>query len=1276
VKYLGLEGLRQGSATLSVLGLAVFLMLTFSTSARADVTFCPQGSGAGQCRGPQGVGLNESTGNSYVADRNNNRIVVFTPTGGFVRAFGYGVADGTTNALQTCSVICFSGIGGSGPGQLDRPSRIAVDPTSGNVYVFDSGSFRVQKFSPEGTFLLQFGAHGSGACEMESTSEPIAVGPEGIVYVADEKRVEKFSEAGACDGEVPILNPVSESSLAIRELGVDSSGNIYVSVAGAGGELRKYSLAGALLYKLDPGSETSAIGVDPSDDVFAAQRQVRDQALGSFRVITEYSSTGTTLRRFGYGKFSSNIPGVSPFSSATGDVYASVEGAEVKYLEFPPAGPIVPSISVEAPAATISNTKAALRAEINPEGKTTTYHFEYVDQEGFQAQGNSFVGPATKSTAPGEVAATDFNLHGVQALAGCANPVTEAGSGTCLKPETVYHSRVVATNADGGDEGTVVGPTFETKPAIDIAATFATEVGPETARLNAEVNPLGIPSTGYFEYVDDASFQVSGFDDALKVPDFDAEPPQGGLDFGSGEAATLRGTTLYPLTPSTTYHYRVSVSDSLIAPTRVEGPVSTFTTFTLPATEQCGANEVFRTGASELLPDCRAYELVSPLEKESGDVIPLGEFTTGLPATLDQSSLAGSKLAYGSYRAYGDAEAGPFTSQYVAERAAGGWRSHAITGPRGHLVADSLGTLDTELKVLSPDLCDAWLQTVAEPPLATGAIPGYRNLYRRHDDGSCGEKSYEALTTATPPHQEPGKNLRLELQGLSADGTVSIYTANDNLPGTTAPNNSSGKQQLYERSGEILNYVCVLPGETPSTTACSAGTAFGSIGGGQNRTASVDNAISADGQRVFWTAYQSPSNGPGQIYVRIGGNQTIAVSKEGEEDSGTTQSIFLAASRDGSRAFFLAGQDLYGFDVESETTNLIAGEAAGIMGASEDGSYLYFVSQEALSGPNGEAKSPVPGSPNLYLDHDGVFEFLATLDPADAVQIPESGQTSAISLVPFERNSRISADGRHAAFMSFANPTGYDNTDASSGKADAEVYRYAADTEELLCVSCNPSGARPVGSDIGARLSGGKTFWAAGSIPGWENTLYASRALSEDGRRVFFESTDALSPLDSNGVGDVYQWEGVGTGNCTQASSSYSAANGGCVDLISSGQSARLSRFVDASPSGEDVFFSTLASLLPEDYGLVDIYDARVDGGLPSPPLPAPECEAEACQNPAPAPLLQTPSSLTYSGPGNVQEPAAKPKKCPKGKVKKNGHCVKKKAAKKGKGKKQRGAGR
>jgi hypothetical protein len=239
-------------------------------------------------------------------------------------------------------------------------------------------------------------------------------------------------------------------------------------------------------------------------------------------------------------------------------------------------------------------------------------------------------------------------------------------------------------------------------------------------------------------------------------------------------------------------------------------------------------------------------------------------------------------------------------------------------------------------------------------------------------------------------------------------------------------------------------------------------------------------------------------------------------------------------------------------------------------------------------------------------------------------------------------------------FTSTGSPTGYDNHDAASGQPDTEVYLYnaraAGGTGKLVCISCNPSGARPLGvegEDPASRVSG--------RIPGAENNLHEPRIITDEGNRVFFESYDALSPRDVNGVQDVYEWEANGAGGCTTGANSYVPAAEGCIYLISSGQGGRDTEFVEADQDGANVFFATLSSLVPQDYGLIDIYDARVDGGFPTPPAPSPECDGEACQPSVTPPSAAGPST-TQAGPGNVKHES---KPCPGKKNAKKG-CTKK----------------
>ena len=238
---------------------------------------------------------------------------------------------------------------------------------------------------------------------------------------------------------------------------------------------------------------------------------------------------------------------------------------------------------------------------------------------------------------------------------------------------------------------------------------------------------------------------------------------------------------------------------------------------------------------------------------------------------------------------------------------------------------------------------------------------------------------------------------------------------------------------------------------------------------------------------------------------------------------------------------------------------------------SDDASHVYFDSREALD------TGATAGQPNLYLEREGSISFIGTLVADDTVAKPGSisgGFMATVAVVdsPVSRThaSRVTPGGSAVVFgsasASLAASVGYDNADAVNGKASMEVYRYDANANggegQLSCISCNPSGARPVGqvlrkSYLDTQLQDRAEFqtdiWAAAWVQAVVTPLQPSRLLSEDGDRVFFNSFDALVPQDSNGAQDVYEWEAPGSGDCTTSSAAYSSSNQGCVSLVSSG---------------------------------------------------------------------------------------------------------------------------
>jgi hypothetical protein len=1432
------------------LALTCLALLLTASAASADLSLCQPGEAAGQCEvgsAQRGLAVDTADGLLYVADEANDRINVFKADGEFHFAFGWGVRDGTS-VPQTCgpgasppSATCLKGLAGSGPGQLDRPTSVVVDndpasPSQHAIYVAEQGVDegvdasrhpRVQRFDPTGDFVWMVGdgvdqtdggdlctaaeGHTCGKANVSSTEGgfaslflSIGVGPGGVLYAVDgiflsgnnrRQRLQRFEPSGA---QIPTQATLLEGeNLLPRSIAVDAAGDLWVASISAG--LRKHcsptwtSCAGP--FEAGADFRSDGLAIDAAGTLYAAQSEARDKGIGKFNAIAAFDPAGNVFRRFAYTPFNGGanaLNGLAAHTSAFGDLFFSRAGVGVAYVFEPPSGPVAapPSLEVPSPGA----VKATAFAEVNPEGEATDVHFEYLSQADWEAQGEDFAGPATRVTPTVDLGAEGFELKTTEALLGCPDPVNEASeAGKCLTPETTYRWWVLATNEDGAGAGTVEGPPFTTTPSLDFGQLYATAVGSDSARLHAELNPQGVPTTGHFEYVTEAAYQQDigaggdGFAAASKAP---LGAP---LDFGSGEAFATRSLTVSPLDPATTYRYRMVADNPLIEPAPSEA-TEVLRTFAAPQADPC-ANDALRTGAATLLPDCRAYEMVSPPDKDGGDVRPLLGDGQRL-AVLEQSSHSGGRLAYGSYRAFGDAASAPWTSQYIAERIEGSeWRSHAISPPRTRSIFTVLQQVTSEFKAFSADLCDAWMINFADPPLAEAALAGYSNLYRRTDQlcSEDGEAHYEALAPIEAPASLPpgSQQFFMKLLGLSAGGEHAIFLASDSI----APEGAPKESQLYlSAPGAASRMVCIGPDAVPSDGSCTAGSElFGGV-------SPQIGKISADGSRLFWS---SPGSGEGKLYARLNptepesarlhgvatgngtligpatgsgnvatgsklvkntklesgafavgqqisdangaipagttivkidetapavftftlsaeatkvkvgdlltgaasatvpalltetgafeaGQQitaagippgttvlscspacgppataltlsqnatktevkahlsatspcteaatracTIQISKAGEEATGTSKSWFWGAAGDGSVAIFstqgdFSRSDLYEFDVDGEETELIAGGVLGVLGISEDAARLYFASSQVLTGEeaNGNGDKAQAGKPNLYLrESDGSIEFIATLAGADLEQ--------AVSKEYFgKRSSRVSPDGARAAFVSVAPLTGYDNKDAQSGAETVQLYRYDADAEELLCVSCNPSGARPAGPS---------------SIPMWQTGMHAARVLAAGGSRLYFHSADALAPRDTNGALDVYQWEQPGAGACTLASATFSPQNGGCLDLISSGQSPQDARFVEASPTGDDVFFATASALLPQDPGGVDIYDARAGGGLPIPAGPPPGCEGEACQSPPEAPTDPTPASSAFEGAGNVVKTPARPR-CAKGK--------------------------
>jgi hypothetical protein len=388
--------------------------------------------------------------------------------------------------------------------------------------------------------------------------------------------------------------------------------------------------------------------------------------------------------------------------------------------------------------------------------------------------------------------------------------------------------------------------------------------------------------------------------------------------------------------------------------------------------------------------------------------------------------------------------------------------------------------------------------------------------------------------------------------------------------------------------------------------------------------AAQSGAVSEDGSRVYFTE-------AGNLYLSQDGQ-----SLQPDESVGGGGE-FQTASADGAVAFFTKGQHLYRYLAGATASDITpSGGVLGVLGASADGSQVY------------------------YATGSGVFLWNAGTSTLVAAPVAARPAAQESDWPPATGTARVSADGAYLAFLSTASLTGYDNTDQHTGEPDSEVYLYDAAADELTCASCNPTGERPLGrSTIPGAIANGKAPGATDS--------YKPRALSANGRRLFFDSGDAIVLTDTNDAPDAYEWEAAGVGTCAKPL--------GCVGLISGGRSSEGASFVDASTDGHDAFFLTDGSLrdpegmaiTPEgnvDPGSVDLYDAREGGGFSEPEMPI-ACEGDACQSLVPEPEDPDPGTL-LSSTANPPPTLPKPRKCKQGFARRHGRCARKAHHKRG----------
>ncbi|MBO0746761.1 MAG: hypothetical protein J2O47_00335 [Acidimicrobiaceae bacterium] len=1184
---------------------------------------------------PNGIAQDQSTGALYVADTANSRIEKFDATGAFIATWGWGVSDGTS-AYQVCTSGCQAGISGAGAGQLATPYFVAVDssggPSNGDVYVGDTTNNTVSKFDSAGNYLSTNDGTASGSAF--GSLAGIAVNSTGALWAYDtDAQMRKFAQDGSFLTQWNSGFGVNPAGIA-----VDSGDNVY-AVRGFP-VVQKFSPSGSNLGQVTDDSNTTGLTVDPATDQLYVDEGTTVERFASS--CDPSAGTCPIAETFGSGQITSGT-GLAVRGSDARAYVADPGNTEVDVFD----APIIPDVTT-GPADNLSGTTATVHGTVNPDGvNVTDCHFDYGLTDTY---GQSI--PCAETVGSGS---SDVAVHA--AITG-------------LTPGNIYHYRLVADNGNGPVNG--ADRSFSLGPSV--RGEQANTVSTSSAQLTAVVNPNGDPTTYHFEYGDQGPCDSNP---CTSIPLADAPA-------GSGTSDVPVSRAISGLTPDTTYDFRLVATNPVAT---VAGPGATFTTYATPPTFDPCANDALRTGNGARLPDCRAYEQASPVDKNGGDV--LGT-TYGV-----QAALAGDAITYFSQSGLhaGGNGVGSFPS-YVSRRSAGQWTTDNTLPP------PSIGNRNG-IRGWTPDLRFTFSNAFffgGNPVAGTGLVAR---------DNSAG--SYLTIAPYNPGN--PG----YFFAGASADDSkIFIEATGAALPVTSgpAPTSTADNLYLYDRDAGSLTLAGVLPDSACATPPCAspsgsfAGpfdwfkgtnpTGLARGGAAQRYFTQEEHAISADGDRAFFTAADT-----GQIYLRQGltgasptSVQVSASQRTSPDPNGPKPAIFAAATSSGSQAFFTScekltddstavsdaanacdgsteGSDLYSYDTQSgELTDLTVDPAdpngadvKAVFGASDDGSYIYFLANGDLDGGGpatpGDCQGVVTnggfsGHCSIYVEHGGVATFVAPISQTVHFDFrldwqPEA-QASAIDQIPA---SRVSATGRALVFASTDQLTAYNNVPPSGAcgvapgnvsRACMEFYRYDAGTQQTTCLTCNPTGAPPTAVPQLASITSG-TFSLA-------SPAFLPRNLSADGNRFFFETSEKLVASDTNdgpdcanpnGLGitrcqDVYEWEAPGSGSCAQSSSAFSAQDGGCIYLLSGGTQAKPAFFADASRSGDDAFIYVRDQLVPQDADqLQDIYDASVGGGLPAQhQLPPAACTGEACQgNPTPPPGDPASGSSTFSGPGN-----------------------------------------
>jgi hypothetical protein len=1119
-------------------------------------------------------------------------------------------------------VLCAPGMAAAEPGdylqsfgpdgtagtEFGKPAGLAVDQETGAVYVYDGESEVLYKFDEAGN-PLDWG----GSAGYISGNEITGVPPN----------PEPLSGEVAVDSETHVVYVTTANK--VRAFEANGEPHIFTAGPGEGSS------------ELPGSTELYGVTVDEAGTIYTsdtAGKKVRIYAR-SGGLITEFAPVGDQLSPLKPSTLAVAPDGTLYVTEFLSNVYA-----------FEPSRFPVTTKTTYGLGQPVQEDKALSQSvAVDP-----ATEFVYIDEN---CDSGLCQSPAASQVSVYDALGNFITLIGVKEpggpgeLVGAAVGLGINGGGERLYAAVRGESGGLSQVSVYGSIRVPVGPPTVSGPAI-------TNITATSALLRARINPNTLETTYWFEY---------GLVDCAVTPDSCTKIPASPASIGSGHIPVPVTAALSGLAPGTQYFVRVVAENS-------KGPKSRSRAFTT------------QTGNFDShLSDDRVWELVTPRSKFGGVMT---------NAALVQADPDGTGIAFqtrGSIVEDPEGNRALEPSAALARRSASGWNVSDLV-PR-HTEAGGLG-FGPEFKLFSEDLEQALLEPRDDTPLSPEASE--RAPYLRTNTSPS---SYRPLVTSKEGFANVPAGTVFGGEATGERNPVAVSGANASLThialSSKAPLVAGAEvRSLYHWSDGALEPASELPGGEIVTAQLGSG------------ILSVRHAISEDGSRVFWSPGDpiAPTLNWPALYLRdTVADETIRIDEPeaGASEAGARHPAFMAASADGTVVFFTDsqqltedaspdGRDLYRceigdvggslgcVDLEDLSAPLAGSGESGnaeelAVGVGDDGSSVYFVARGVLDPESNDAEEPaVPGSPNLYIWEEGLgVRFIAPLSEGDAADWG-SGPPNEVGQAARGTGSN-SPDGRYLTFMSQQNLAGAETNDPDTGEPVEQAFLYDSDEDQLVCISCNPSGATDPGHLIAKNVSeGGVIFpdrqqlWSGRLVgatlpettegePNIGFALYWPRAVLDNGR-AYFNSFSPLVNGDSNGTWDVYQYEPFGLGDCEPSAGGRTVATTetGCVSLMSAGTDSLPSVFLDASASGDDVFLATFGRLSALDTDTdVDLYDARVNGVEAVLEQPT-ECSGEACQQRALPPDESAPNSSSFNGAGNIKSKARK--HCPHGKKK------------------------